>query len=142
MVSEKRIIKGGLIGALAVEWILVALVTPRGFLDLLWNVGPAALLAVAFVWVFFTFADSLFTWHRAAMSVVIGAAIVTPLLAYYFTTSNDQDLVAKFFFLIAVAWAASFGGTVWNLVGAVHDALKEWRAERRLMGPRKLYVPA
>jgi hypothetical protein len=141
MVDTKRIIKGGLIGALVVEWILIALVTPRGFLDLLWNVGPAALLAIAFVWVFFTFADSLFTWRRAWMSVVIGAAFTTPLLAYYFTKSNDQNVIAKFFFMIAVGWAASLGGTIWNLVGAIEDALKEWRAERRLRAPRKVYVP-
>jgi hypothetical protein len=142
MVNEKRIFKGGLISALVVEWILIALVMPNGFVDLMWNIGPAALLAVAFVWVFFTFADSLFTWRRAAMSVLVGAAITTPLLAYYFTTSNDQNIVAKFFFMIAVGWAASFGGTLWNLVGAVDDALKEWRAERRVTRVRKLYVPA
>ena len=142
MVSAKRIFKGGVISALVVEWILIALVTPNGIIDLIWNIPPAALLAVAVVWVFFTFADPLFSWPRALTSVLVGTAITTPLVAYYFSTSKDQDIIAKFLFMIAVGWAASFGGTVWNLVGAANDAWKEWRAERRLPRARKFYVPA
>lgn len=142
MVSQKRIVKGGFIGALVAEWILIALVMPNGFLDIVWFVGPAALASAVIVWVFFTFADPLFTWRRATVSVLIGTAIVTPPLAYYFSTSNDENLIAKFFFMIAVGWAATLGGTLWNLVGAANDAFREWRSERRLTHRRKLYVPA
>lgn len=142
MFSERRLFTGGLLAALAVAWIFVALWTPNGFSDLLRFLGPAMLLGVAVAWLFFTFAGNLFTWPRAIRSVVAGAAFLTPVLAYFFGTSEDPDLVAKFLFMIAIGWAASLGGTLWSLGGAAADAYREWRATRRMRRPRKVYVPA
>ena len=140
--SERRLFTGGLLAALAVAWTFVALWTPDGFPDLLRFAGPAVLLAIAAAWVFFTFAGNLFTWPRAIRSVVALTAVLTPVLAYFFGTSNDPDLVAKFLFMIAVAWAASLGGTLWSLGGRASDAFREWKDERRLNRIRRLYVPA
>jgi hypothetical protein len=140
--SERRLLTGGLLAALALAWTFVALWTPNGFSDLLRFAGPAVLLALAAAWVFFTFAGNLFTWSRALRSVVGGAAVLTPVFAYFFATSNDPDLVAKFLFMIAVGWAASLGGTLWSLGGAASDAFKEWKADRRLNRIRRTYVPA
>lgn len=142
MFSERRLLTGGLLAALAVAWTFVALWTPNGFSDLLRFAGPAVLLALATAWLFFTFAGDLFTWSRAIRSVVAGAAALTPALAYLFGRSNDPDLMAKFMFLIAVGWAASLGGTLWSLGGAAADAFKEWKTNRRLNQPRRVYVPA
>jgi hypothetical protein len=142
MFSEKRLITGGILAALAAVWVLVALTTQHGFTDLVLYVGPAGVLAVAVAWLFFTFAGELFTWPRAVVSVVLGAAVLSPVLAYFFSASKDQDLIAKFFFMIAVGWAASLGGILWNLGGAASDALKEWRIERKMRQPRKVFVPA
>jgi hypothetical protein len=142
MFSDKRLLTGGIVSGLAVEWILIALVTRNGFGDLFFYLGPGALLALAVAWLFFTFAGRLFSWSRAAVSVILGAAVVTPLLAYAFSTSKDPDLMAKFIFLIAVGWAASFGGTLWNVTGAARDALREWRLDRQAQRARRIYVPA
>lgn len=142
MFSEKRLLTGEIVAVLITVWVLVAVTTPNGFIDIAQYIGPAALLAMATAWVFFTFAGTLFTWPRAIMSLLIGTAALSPLLAYFFSASKDQDLIAKFFFMIAVGWAAILGGIVWNLGGAASDALKEWRNERRARDARKLYVPA
>ena len=141
MFSARRLITGGILAAIVTVWVLVALTTPRGFTDLVLYVGPAGMLAVAVAWLFFTFAGELFTWPRAAVSIVLGAAILSPVLAYFFSASKDQDLIAKFFFMIAVGWAASLGGILWNLGGAAGDALKEWRGERKASEPRRVLVP-
>ena len=140
--SERRLLTGGLLAALAVAWTFVALWTPNGFSDLLRIAGPAILLTVAAAWLFFTFAGNLFTWPRAIRAVVAGTAVLTPLLAYLFGRSNDPDLMAKFLFMIAVGWAASLGGTLWSLGGAAKDAFNEWKADRRLSRMRRVYVPA
>jgi uncharacterized membrane protein len=142
MFSERRLLTGGIVSALAVAWTFVALGTPDGFSDLIRFLGPAVLLALAVAWLFFTFAGDLFTRSRAVRSVVAGAAVMTPVLAYLFGTSNDPDLIATFLFMIAVGWAASLGGTLWSLGGAAADAFKEWRAGRRIKRPRRVYVPA
>ena len=141
MFSDRRLLTGGIVSALAAEWVLIALVTRNGFADLFLYVGPAALLATAVAWLFFTFAGSLFTWSRAAASAIVGAAIVTPVLAHVFSASKDPDLVSKFVFMIAVGWAASLGGTLWNLGGAVKDAITEWRDDRAVSRSRRIYVP-
>ena len=130
MFSDKRLLTGGIVSGLAVEWILISLVTRNGFGDLFFYLGPGALLALAVAWLVFTFAGRLFSWSRVAVSVIVGAAVVTPLLAYAFSTSKDPDLIAKFIFMVAVGWAASFGGTLWNVAGAARDALREWRFDR------------
>jgi hypothetical protein len=142
MFSDRRLLTGGLFSALAVAWILIALVTPNGFMDVLVFLVPAGLLAIAAAWLFFTFAGNLFTWSRAATSVIATAAVLAPLLAYFFGTSRSEDLTTKFLFIVAVAWAASLGGTLWNLAGAASDAFREWRAGRRMNRPRRIYVPA
>lgn len=142
MFSERRLLAGGIVSALAVAWIFVALGTPDGFPDLLKFIGPAALLAMAIAWVFFTFAGNLFTWLRAIKSVIVGVAVLTPVLAYFFSTAKDQNLMTKFLFMIAMGWAASLGGTLWSLAGAVTDAFREWKADRRLNRNRRVYVPA
>lgn len=142
MLSVKRLFRGEILAAIGAIWVLVALTTPNGFVDLVLYIGPAALLAVATVWLFFTFAGSLFSWQRAVLSVLIATAVLSPVLAHFFSGSKDQNLIAKFFFMIAVGWAASLGGILWNLGGAASDALKEWRNERRARDARKLYVPA
>lgn len=141
MFSERRLLTGGAISALAVAWTFVALWAPNGFSDLLRFLGPAMLLALAVAWLFFTFAGNLFTWSRAIRSVVAGGAVLTPVLAYLFGTSTDPDLVAKFLFMIALGWAASLGGTLWSLGGAALDAFKEWRIARHLNPSRRVYVP-
>jgi hypothetical protein len=141
MLNEKRLLTGGMLAALAAVWALVALVTPHGFVDLVSYIGPAAVLAVAVAWLFFTFAGNLFTWPRAVVSVLLGAAVLSPVLAYFFSESKDQDLIEKFFFMVAVGWAASLGGILWNLGGAASDALKEWRTERKMRQPRRVFVP-
>jgi hypothetical protein len=141
MFSEKRLLRGGMLAALAAVWVLVALTTPNGFVDLVLYIGPAGVLAVAVGWLFFTFAGNLFTWPRAVVSVVLGAAVLSPVLAYFFSASKDQDLIAKFFFMIAVGWAASLGGILWSLGGAASDAVKEWRIDRKMRQPRKVFVP-
>jgi hypothetical protein len=140
--SERRLLTGGMAAALTVAWIFVALGTPNGFPDLLKFLGPAALLAIAVAWLFFTFAGTLFTWSRAAKSVIVGIAVLTPVLTYFFSTSKDQNLMTKFLFMIAVGWAASLGGTLWSLAGATHDAFREWRDDRRVSRRRRQYVPA
>jgi hypothetical protein len=142
MFSQRRLLAGAIVSALAVEWIFIALASPNGFLDLARFTGPAALVSVATVWVFFTFAGNLFTWTRAIKSVVICAALTTPILTYFLSASNDPNLVSKFIFMVTVAWAASLGGTLWSLAGSVHDAFKEWRIERRNNSRRRIYVPA
>jgi hypothetical protein len=142
MFSDRRLLTGAIISALAVTWIFVALAMPGGFTGALVFLGPAALLSIAAVWLFFTFAGNLFTWSRAAKTVIGGVAVLTPVLAYFFGTSKGQDLTTKFLFLVAVAWAASLGGTLWNLAGAASDAFREWLASRRMNRPRKVYVPA
>ena len=53
-----------------------------------------------------------------------------------------RTVMAKFLFMIAVWWAASLGGTLWSLGGAAADAFKEWKTNRRLNQPRRVYVPA
>jgi uncharacterized membrane protein len=141
MFSERRLLTGGAISALAVAWTFVALWVPNGFSDLLRFLGPAMLLALAVAWLFFTFAGNMFTWSRAIRSVVVGAVVLTPVLAYLFGTSNDPDLVAKFLFMIAIWWAASLGGTLWSLGGAALDAYREWRATRRMKRSRQVYAP-
>lgn len=142
MFNERRLLAGGLVSALAVVWIFVALGTPDGLADLVRFLGPAMLLAVAVAWLFFTFAGNLFTWSRAIRSVIVGAAVLTPVLAYFFSASKDQNLMTKFLFMVAVGWAASLGGTLWSLAGAASDAFREWRDDRRTNRRRRLYVPA
>ncbi len=149
MFTDRRLLTGGVISALTVAWIFIALTMPNGFLNVLVFIVPAALLAIAGAWLFFTFAGSLFTWSRAARSVIIVALVLTPVLAFFFGTPLSQDLTTKFLFIVALAWAASMGGTLWNLAGAAGDAFREWRANRnvqretRRMGrPRRVYVPA
>jgi hypothetical protein len=149
MFTDRRLLTGAIISALTVAWIFIALTMPNGFLNVLVFFAPAALLAIAGAWLFFTFAGSLFTWSRAARSVVIVAIVLTPILALFFGTSLSQDLTTKFLFIVALAWAASIGGTVWNLARAAGDAFREWRASRnvrrhtRRMGrPRRVYAPA
>ena len=149
MFTDRRLLTGGIISALTVAWIFIALTMPNGFLNVLVFIVPAALLAIAGAWVFFTFAGSLFTWSGAARSVVVAALVLTPILAFFFGTSLSQDLTTKFLFIVALAWAASMGGTVWNLAGAAVDAFREWRAgrnmrreTRRMHRPRRVYVPA
>lgn len=142
MFNQRRLLTGGIVSALAAAWILIALGAPNGLPDLLTFVGPAALVAVAVAWLFFTFAGNLFSWQRAVKSVIVGVAVLTPVLAYFFSTSKDQNLMAKFLFMVAVGWAASLGGTLWGLAGAASDAFREWRVTRRMNGRRKVYVPA
>ena len=149
MFTDRRLLTGGVISALTVGWIFIALTMPNGFLNVLVFIVPAALLAIAGAWLFFTFAGSLFTWSRAARSVVIVALVLTPLLAFFFGTPLSQDLTTKFLFIVALAWAASMGGTLWNLAGAAGDAFKEWQASRnsrretrRMARPRRVYVPS
>ena len=142
MFTERRLLVGGMASAVAVAWLLIALGTPNGFSDLLIFLGPAVLLAVAVAWLFFTFAGDLFTWSRAFRSLTLGAAVLTPVLAYFFSRSEDQSLLSKFQFMIAVGWAASLGGVLWSLGGATKDALREWRGARRMSRIRKLYAPA
>ena len=149
MFTDRRLLTGGIISALTVAWIFIALTMPNGFLNVLVFFVPALLLALAGAWVVFTFAGSLFTWSRAARSVIIVALVLTPVLAFFFGTPLSQDLTTKFLFIVALAWGASIGGTLWNLAGAAGDAFKEWRASRnirretrRMSRPRRLYVPA
>ena len=149
MFTDRRLLTGGIISALTVAWVFIALTMPNGFLNVLVFFVPAALLAIAGVWLFFTFAGTLFTWSRAATSVVIVALVLTPILAFFFGTPLTQDLTTKFLFIVTLAWAASIGGTVWNLAGAARDAFKEWRAShnmrrntRRMGRARRVYVPA
>lgn len=142
MFSERRLLAGGIASALAVAWIFVALGTPRGLPDLLTFLGPAGLLAIAVAWLFFTFAGNLFTWSRAVKSVIVGVAVLTPVLAYFFSASKDQNLMAKFLFMIAMGWAASLGGTLWSLAGAIRDAFREWQDDRLVSRRRRQYVPA
>jgi hypothetical protein len=149
MLTDRRLLTGGIISALTVAWIFIALTMPNGFLNVLVFFAPAALLAIAGAWVFFTFAGSLFSWSRAARSVVVVALSLTPILALFFGTPLSQDLTAKFLFIVALAWAASIGGTLWNLAGAAGDAFREWRANRnvrrhtrRTGRPRRVYAPA
>jgi hypothetical protein len=148
MLTDRRLLTGGILSALTVAWIFIALTMPNGFLNVFVFFVPAALLAVAGAWLFFTFAGSLFTWSRAATSVVVVALVLTPILAFFFGTSLSQDLTTKFLFIVALAWAASMGGTLWNLAGAAGDAFREWRASRnmrrqtrRIGRPRRVYVP-
>jgi hypothetical protein len=140
--SERRLLAGGMVSALVVVWLLIALGTPLGFSSLLIFLGPSLLLAGAVAWLFFTFAGDFFSWSRAFRSVMVGAAVLTPVFTYFFGDSPDQDLISKFLFMIAVGWAASLGGVLWSLAGATRDALKEWRGERRTTRLRKMYVPA
>lgn len=142
MFTDRRLLTGGVISALVVAWIFAVLRMPHGFTDVLVFLAPAALLALAAVWLFFTFAGNLFNWQRAAKSVFTGAILLAPVLAYFFGTSASQNLTTKFLFIVAVAWAASLGGTLWNLAGATSDAFREWRANRRMNRPRRVYVPA
>ena len=149
MFTDRRILTGGIISVLTVAWIFIALTMPNGFVNVLVFIVPAALLAIAGAWVFFTFAGSLFTWSGAARSVVVAALMLTPILAYFFGTSLSQDLTTKFLFIVALAWAASMGGTLWNLAGAAGDAFSEWRGSRNtrrgrrpIRRPRRVYLPA
>lgn len=142
MFTDRRLLKGGVISGLVVAWMFAVLGMPHGLIDVLKFFVPAALLALAAVWLFFTFAGSLFTWPRAAKSVFTGTVLIAPVLAYLFGTSASQDLTTKFLFIVAVAWAASLGGTLWNLAGSVGDAFREWRVSRRMSRPRRIYVPA
>ena len=142
MFSDKRLFTGGIVCALAVEWILISLVTRNGFVDLFFYLGPAALLTLAVAWLFFAFAGRRFTWSRVAVSVILGAALVAPLLAYAASATKDPGLMAKFIFMVAVGWAAIFGGTLWNVTGAARDALREWRLDREAQRARRIYVPA
>ncbi len=130
MLSHRRLLGAGAFAFVALGWVVVAMGTTNGFVDLLTFVAPAALLSIAVAWLFFTFAGRLFTWPRAFRSVLAGTAIVTPVLAYYFAASRDQTLSTKFLFMIAVGWAASLGGTLWNLGSAARDAFREWRLAR------------
>jgi hypothetical protein len=140
--TDRRLLNGAIISALAVAWIFIVVAMPNGFMDVAVFVAPAALLAVAAVWTFFTFAGNLFTWSRAAKSVVLTAAALAPILAFFFGTSSSQNLTTKFLFIVAVAWAASLGGTLWNLAGAASDAFREWRVARGMNRRRRVYVPA
>lgn len=149
MFTDRRLLIGGIISAFTVAWIFIALTMPNGFLNVLVFFAPAALLAIAGAWVVFTFAGSLFTWSRAARSVVIVALVLTPILAFFFGTPLSQDLTTKFLFILTLAWAASIGGTIWNLTGAAADAFREWRASRssrretrRMHRPRRVFVPS
>lgn len=149
MLTDRRLLTGGIISALAIAWIFIALTMPNGFLNVFVFFVPAALLAVAGAWLFFTFAGSLFTWSRAARGVIVVALVLTPILAFFFGTPLSQDLTTKFLFIVALAWAASLGGTLWNLAGAAGDAFREWRAShnlrrnnRRTDRARRVYVPA
>jgi hypothetical protein len=149
MFTDRRILTGGIISAFTIAWIFVVVAMPNGFLNVLVFIAPAALLAIAGAWLFFTFAGSLFTWSGAARSVVIVALVLAPVLAFFFETSLSQNLTTKFLFIVALAWAASMGGTLWNLAGAAGDAFREWRASRnirretrRMRRPRRVYVPA
>lgn len=142
MFNERRLLAGGVVSAIAFAWVLIALGTPNGVSDLLIFLGPAVLLAVAVAWLFFSFAGDLFTWSRALRSVLVGAAVLTPVLTYFFSASNDQNLISKFLLMIAVGWAASLGGVLWSLTGATKDALSEWRGARQTNRLRKMYVPA
>ena len=141
MSSDKRLLIGGMSVALAIVWTLAAVGSPNGFRDLLRFLGPAILVSIALVWVVFTFAGSVFTWSRALRGIVVGTAVMAPVLAWFFRASKDPNLTSKFLFIIALAWAASLGGTLWKLAGSAHDAFKEWRAVRRMNRARKLYVP-
>jgi len=148
MFSDRRLLRGGIISALGICWILVALGMPNGFIRLLVFIVPAGFLAVVSTWLFFTFAGDLFTWSRAVRSIVAGVLVLAPLLSYFVGTSRSQDLTTKFLVLVVVAWAASMGGTLWNLAGAVADAFREWRANhrawrstRRTGRSRRVYVP-
>ena len=131
MLSHRRLLAAGAFALIALEWVVVAAGRANGFVDLLTFVGPAALLSVAVAWLFFTFAGRLFTWPRAFRSVLAGTAILTPVVAYYFAASRDQTLGTKFLVMIAVGWAASLGGTLWNLGSAAGDAFREWRLARQ-----------
>lgn len=131
MLSHRSLFVVSAMAVIVFEWVVAAAGQANGFVDLLTFVGPAALLSVAVAWIFFTFAGRLFTWTRAFRSVLVGTAILTPVLAYAFATSSDQTLSTKFLFIIAVGWAASLGGTLWNLGSATGDAFKEWRLARR-----------
>jgi|SRR5688572_12385132 len=142
MFTDRRLLTGGVISALVVAWMFAVLGMPHGMMDGLKFLVPSALLAIAAVWVFFTFAGSLFTWSRAAGSVIASTVILAPLIAFFFGTSATQNLTTKFLFIVAVAWAASLGGTLWNLAGAAGDAFREWRTSRRMNRPRRIYVPA
>ncbi len=148
MFTDRRLLRGGMISALGVVWVLIALGMPNGFVSLLAFIVPAGLITLAATWLVFTFAGDLFSWSRAARSVIGGAHVLTPFLAYSVGVSRSQDLTTKFLFLVAVAWAASMGGTLWNLAGATHDAFEEWnqnrrarRANRRTNRLRRVYVP-
>jgi hypothetical protein len=142
MFTDRRLLTGGVISALVVAWVFAMLGMPDGMMDVLKFFAPAALLAIAAAWLFFTFAGSLFTWSRAAGSVIAGAVILAPIIAFFFGTSATQNLTTKFLFIVAVAWAASLGGTLWNLAGATSDAFREWSMSRKMNRHRKLYVPA
>jgi hypothetical protein len=149
MFTDRRLLTGGIISALTVAWLFIAVTMPNGFLNVLVFIVPAALLAIAGVWVVFTFAGNLFTWSRAARSVVIASLVLTPILAFFFGTPLSQDVTTKFLFIVALAWAASMGGTLWNIAAAAGDAFREWRASRnirvktRRMGRhRRVYVTA
>ena len=142
MFTDRRILTGGVISALVVAWIFAVLRMPHGVTDVLVFLAPAALLALAAVWLFFTFAGNLFNWQRAGKSILTGAIVLAPVLAYFFGSSASEDLTTKFLFIVAVAWAASLGGTLWNLVGAAGDAFREWRTSRSVSRPRRIYVPA
>ena len=149
MLTDRRLFTGGIISVLTTAWIFTALTMPNGFLNVLVFIVPATLLATAGAWLFFTFAGSLFTWSRAARSVITVTVVLTPVLAFFFGTPLRQDLTTKFLFIVVLAWATSMGGTLWNLGGAAGDAFREWRASRRLRGqkrrtgrPRRVYVPA
>ena len=142
MFTDRRILTGGVISALVVAWIFAVLRMPHGLTDVLLFFAPAALLATAGAWLFFTFAGNLFNWQRAAKSIVTGAILLAPVLAYFFGSSASQTLTTKFLFIVTVAWAASLGGTLWNLAGAAGDAFREWRTGRRMSRPRRIYVPA
>lgn len=132
MLSHKRILIAVASAFIVFGWVVVATATSTAFLGLVRFMWIAALLSIAVAWLFFTFAGRLFTWPRAFRSVIAGTLVVTPLLAYYFAESRDQTLTEKFLFVIGVAWAATFGGTLWNLGAATGDALREWREARHV----------
>ena len=142
MFSDRRLLTGGIISALAVAWMFVVLGMPNGLLDVLLFLVPAGLLSIAATWLFFRFAGNLFTWSRAAKTVIASTFVLAPVLAFFFGTPTSQNLTTKFLFIVAVAWAASLGGTLWNLAGAASDAFREWRASRSMNRPRRVYVPA
>ena len=137
MLSHPRILLAAFSALVVFTWVVVAETTSIGFFGLLRFIWPAGLLSIAVAWLFFTFAGRLFTWPRALRSVIACTAVLTPVIAYYFAASRDQTVTAEFLFVVAVLWASTLAGTLWNLATAADQALKEWLMSRHTRHVRR-----